>query len=119
PDCSLELIGIARETQPHETLAAGAERRPGSEPDIRFIDQPHDEAPRVALALDGEEQIERARGLREAHAAGRSQRVARNVASAPRPFDQMCDEAFPALDRRYRGALHKRRDARSRVLDHV
>src|SRR2546421_1053939 len=115
----LELIGVARKAQPHETLAARPEGSPGREPDVRFIDQPHHQTPRVGFTVDSEEQIERARGPREAHATGRTEHGAGNIASAPRALDQMRYKAFAALDRRYGGTLHERRDAGGRILDHV
>src|SRR5947207_12444701 len=53
-DRRLELIGVAPETEPNKTLAAGAECRSGRKANGSFIDQPRDKLPRVGLAIDGE-----------------------------------------------------------------
>src|SRR4051812_219442 len=47
----LELLGITREADPQERLAAGAERSSRCNPGFGFIDQPHRETPRVGLAV--------------------------------------------------------------------
>ena len=76
---------------------------PGREPDIRLVDQPHCEPPRVGFAVDAEEQIERALRLGEA-ARGRSPPAPCRTISRPRRARSimMRDEALAALDRRRR-----------------
>src|SRR4051794_36076667 len=79
PGGFLDVLGAARKAQTEIALSTGPERRAGRDAHIGLVDETQRHAARVGLALDGEEQVERARGLGEVDPPGRGEPLADDV----------------------------------------
>ena len=93
---------------------------PGREADIGLVDDVEGGlSANPADAVDGEEQVERARRHAEAHLAGVAKDAADEVARGLRPLDLRRQEGVALVERRDGAALHELRDAGGRILDQV